>query len=136
MAGRILTALEPMDSDVDLADPAQRRELRRRHGRILIVIAAGGVLGALLRYQLGRWWSTPVPQFPWTTLLINTSGCLVIGTFMVLITERWSHTPWSGRSSAPGYSAATPRSPPTPSTSCYLSAPVNPSPPGCTWSAP
>lgn len=90
MTGRILAALEPMDSDVDLQDPLQRRELRRKHGLILIVIAAGGVLGALLRYQFGRWWPTPVPQFPWTTLGINVSGCLVIGCFMVMITERWS----------------------------------------------
>lgn len=90
MAGRILAVLEPVDSDVDLQDPSQRRELRRKHGLILIVIAAGGVVGALLRYQLGRWWPTPVPQFPWTTLGINVSGCLVIGCFMVMITERWS----------------------------------------------
>jgi len=90
MTGRILAALEPMDPDVDMQDPLQRRELRRKHGLILIVIAAGGVLGALLRYQLGRWWPTPVPEFPWTTLLINASGCLVIGCFMVMITERWS----------------------------------------------
>lgn len=90
MAVRILAALEPMDSDVDLKDPAQRSELRRKHGLVLLVIAAGGVLGALLRYQLGRWWPSPVPQFPWTTLIINVSGCLVIGCFMVMITERWS----------------------------------------------
>lgn len=90
MAGRILSALEPVDSDVDLTDPAQRRELRRKHGQILLVIAAGGALGALLRYQLGRWWPAPVPQFPWTTVGINLSGCLIIGGFMVMITERWS----------------------------------------------
>lgn len=90
MAARILAALEPVDSDVDLKDPAQRSELRRKHGLVLLVIAAGGALGALLRYQLDRWWPSPVPQFPWTTLLVNVSGCLVIGGFMVMITERWS----------------------------------------------
>ncbi len=90
MAGRILAALEPIDSDVDLNDPAQRSELRRKHGLVLLIIAAGGVLGALSRYQLGRWWPTPVPQFPWTTLGINLSGCLIIGCFMVMITERFS----------------------------------------------
>ncbi len=90
MAVRILAALEPVDSDVDLKDPAQRSELRRKHGLVLLVIAAGGALGALLRYQLDRWWPSPVPQFPWTTLLVNVSGCLVIGGVMVMITERWS----------------------------------------------
>lgn len=89
MAARILAALEPVDSDVDLKDPAQRSELRRKHGLVLLVIAAGGALGALLRYQLDRWWPSPVPQFPWTTLLVNVSGCMVIGGFMVMITERW-----------------------------------------------
>ena len=90
MAGRILSALEPVDSDVDLGDPVQRQELRRKHGTVLLVIAAGGVLGALARFQFGRWWPTPTPMFPWTTLLINVTGCLIIGAFTVLITERWS----------------------------------------------
>jgi len=94
MQGRlILSALEPIDSDVDLGDGAQRSELRRKHGAVLLVIAAGGVLGALLRYQLDRWWPTPSPDFPWTTLLINVTGCVVIGSFLVMITERWSPHP-------------------------------------------
>jgi CrcB protein len=94
MQGRlILSALEPIDSDVDLGDGAQRSELRRKHGAVLLVIAAGGVLGALLRYQLDRWWPTPSPDFPWTTLLINITGCLVIGSFLAMITERWSPHP-------------------------------------------
>ena len=57
---------------------------------MLLVVAAGGVLGALARFQFGRWWPTPTPMFPWTTLLINVTGCLIIGAFTVLITERWS----------------------------------------------
>lgn len=86
----ILSSLEPIDSDIDFDDPAQRWELRRKHGAVLLVIAAGGVLGALLRYQLGRWWPTPVPQFPWTTLLINVTGCLLIGSLLVALTQRGS----------------------------------------------
>ena len=93
MAGKILSALEPVDSDVDLSDPVQRQELRRKHGTVLLVIAAGGVLGALARFQLGRWWPTPTGVFPWATLLINVTGCLIIGTFTVLVTERWSPHP-------------------------------------------
>ena len=93
MAGRILSALEPVDSDVDLNDPVQRQELRRKHGIVLLVIAAGGVLGAVTRFQFGRWWPTPAGSFPWTTLLINVTGCLIIGAFTVLVTERWSPHP-------------------------------------------
>ncbi len=91
MAGRlILSALEPPGSDIDLDDPQQRRELRRKHGLVLLVVAGGGALGSLARYQLGRWWPTPAAAFPWTTLVINLTGCLIIGSFMVLLSERWS----------------------------------------------
>lgn len=83
----ILSALEPIDSDVDLHDPGQRRELWRKHGMILLVIAAGGAIGSLLRYQLGRTWPTHSPGFPWTTFTINITGSLVIGALLVVITE-------------------------------------------------
>lgn len=83
-----LHAMEPIDSDVDLTDPAQRQELRRQHGSVVAVIAAGGVIGALLRYQLGRWWPTASPGFPWTTLLINVTGSLLLGVLIVVLTER------------------------------------------------
>ncbi len=55
---------------------------------MLGVISVGGVIGALARYQIGRWWPTPPSGFPAATLSINLLGCLVIGTFLVLITER------------------------------------------------
>ncbi|MET3808058.1 CrcB protein [Nakamurella sp. UYEF19] len=84
----VLSALEPADSDVDLDDPAQRRELWRKHGLVLLVIAAGGVIGSLLRYQLGRSWPTHAPGFPWTTSAINLTGSFVIGVLLVVITER------------------------------------------------
>ncbi|MDH6141630.1 CrcB protein [Kitasatospora sp. GP30] len=51
------------------------------------VVAVGGVLGAEARYGLGLLWPTPRAAFPWTTLLINVVGCLVIGVFLVAITE-------------------------------------------------
>lgn len=66
-----LSALESVDSDVDLGGADQRRELRRRHGAVLAVIAAGGIIGSLIRYQLGLWWPAPPRAFPWATLAIN-----------------------------------------------------------------
>lgn len=89
-----LHAMEPMDSDVDLADPVQRQELRREHGSVLAIIAMGGVIGALLRYQLGLWWPTAAPAFPWTTLLVNVIGSLLLGMLIVVITERWPAHRW------------------------------------------
>lgn len=60
---------------------------------MVAVVALGGVIGALARYQVGRWWPTPVDGFPAATLGINLIGCLVIGGFLVLITERLTPHP-------------------------------------------
>jgi CrcB protein len=57
---------------------------------VLGVVALGGVVGALLRYQAGLIWPTPAGAFPTTILLVNLIGCLVMGVFMVLITEFWT----------------------------------------------
>ncbi|WP_329565978.1 fluoride efflux transporter CrcB [Kitasatospora sp. NBC_01266] len=54
---------------------------------VVAVVAVGGVLGAEARYEAGRLWLTVAGGFPWTTLLINVLGCLVIGVFLVAITE-------------------------------------------------
>jgi CrcB protein len=56
---------------------------------VIGVIALGGAIGSLLRYQAGLVWPTPMGSFPTTTLLINVLGCLVIGAFMVVITAVW-----------------------------------------------
>ena len=77
----------PTDPDIDLSVPAQRTELLGHHIAILGVIALGGILGALARYQIGRWWPTPPDGFPAATLTINLLGCFVIGVLMVVITE-------------------------------------------------
>lgn len=55
---------------------------------ILAVIAAGGGLGAILRYGV----SVGLPQdgaIPWQTLAVNVIGCFCIGVLMVCITEVW-----------------------------------------------
>ena len=48
----------------------------------------GGVLGAEARHAV----ATAIPHdatgWPWSTLLVNISGCLLIGVLMVVITER------------------------------------------------
>lgn len=84
---------EPLDPDVDLRVPAQRRELRRGHGSVLAAVAAGGALGAVARYGATQLWPVPSGGFPWTTLWVNVSGCAVMGVFMVLLTEVWTGHP-------------------------------------------
>ena len=84
---------EPVDPDVDLHVPAQRRELAWHHGLILGVIALGGGLGALARYGLAQLWPTHPGRFPWATFVTNVLGCLLIGVLMVLVTEVWAAHP-------------------------------------------
>ncbi|MDP9866782.1 MULTISPECIES: fluoride efflux transporter FluC [Streptosporangium] len=91
---RSTTVTEPIDPDVDLADARQRRELRRSHYRVLAVIAAGGSIGAGARYGAGLLWPTADDSFPWTTLGVNASGCLVIGVLMVTLSEAWAAPVW------------------------------------------
>jgi CrcB protein len=78
----------PVDPDVDLSDPQQLAETRPREWDVLLAVSAGGVLGAEARYGLGRALTHPVGDFPWSTLLINVSGCLVIGILMAWIFSR------------------------------------------------
>jgi fluoride exporter len=78
---------DPIDPDVDLSVPSQRAELHGRHPAIIGAIAAGGVIGALARYQVGLWWPIPATGFPGATLTINVVGCLLIGILMVCINE-------------------------------------------------
>jgi CrcB protein len=56
---------------------------------VLGVIAAGGAAGALARYGLGQAAPSGATGFPWTTFIINVSGCLLIGVLMVLVSDVW-----------------------------------------------
>lgn len=54
-----------------------------------LMIAIGGALGSLARYQVASMIQTRVPAgFPWGTLLVNVSGCLVMGIVTTILTER------------------------------------------------
>ncbi|MEV7325116.1 fluoride efflux transporter CrcB [Streptomyces sp. NPDC093970] len=65
----------------------------RRHARVLAVVAVGGAAGACARYAAALLWPTGSAAFPWTTLCVNALGCLIIGVFMVMVTELWSAHP-------------------------------------------
>jgi CrcB protein len=75
-----------VDSDVDLHVPAQRREWRS-HRSILAAIAVGGMVGASARHFLQVSWPAPSVGVPWATLVVNASGCLLIGVLMVYVVE-------------------------------------------------
>jgi fluoride exporter len=59
--------------------------------RNALLVALGGALGALARYAV----ATAVVKrmgtaFPYGTLLINISGCAIIGFFLAAVAGRWS----------------------------------------------
>jgi CrcB protein len=62
----------------------------------LLAIALGGSLGALSRYGIDALVAMLIGRnFPFGTLLINSSGSLFIGMFYVLIIERMDmHAMW------------------------------------------
>lgn len=58
------------------------------------VIALGGALGALTRYQLGLWISSKWNQgFPLHTFLINITGAFLLGFLNILFLERLTVSP-------------------------------------------
>lgn len=81
---------EPVDPDIDLHDPVQRRQSRESQAPVIAMVALGGAIGACARYGAALLWPTAAGTFPWTTLIVNAVGCAVIGVFMVLITDVWS----------------------------------------------
>lgn len=49
---------------------------------ILLAVAAGGVLGALARYAVELLAEHTPTGFAWSTVLVNVSGCLLIGLLL------------------------------------------------------
>ncbi|TDT38900.1 CrcB protein [Streptomyces sp. BK208] len=67
-----------------------RRPGPRAQAPVVAVVALGGGTGAAARYAASLWWPTPAGGFPWTTFWVNVAGCVLIGAFMVAVTEVWS----------------------------------------------
>lgn len=68
---------------------------RRRHSTVRVqapvvaTVALGGAVGACARYAIELAWPTPSGGFPWATMVVNVSGCALMGALMVAITELW-----------------------------------------------
>jgi len=54
---------------------------------VLAAVALGGILGAEARYGLSRAWVHRPDGFPWSTLLVNLTGCLLIGVLMATLPQ-------------------------------------------------
>ena len=59
-----------------------------------LLAALGGALGALARWGV----ATALPHspggWPWATLLVNLTGCLVFGALIAVLTTRSPEPPW------------------------------------------
>jgi fluoride exporter len=78
----------PVDPDVDLRVPADRQEFARHPAGVLGAVAGGGVLGALARAGAQTAFPHSPTGFPWATLGVNVTGCLLIGVLMAVLTAR------------------------------------------------
>lgn len=58
----------------------------------VLLLMFGGALGTLLRYEVGRWFSSQPwsKSFPCGTLLVNVSGSFILGATVMVIHERLS----------------------------------------------
>lgn len=80
-----------IDPDVDIRDPRELRDVGRREGLTLAVIAAGGVLGAEARYGIATALPHADSAWPWSTLVANVVGSLLLGVLMAVVERRSPH---------------------------------------------
>ena len=59
-----------------------------------LAIAAGGAVGALLRFWVSTWvYGRMGRDFPWGTLAVNVLGSLLMGFLYILLIERLALSP-------------------------------------------
>lgn len=56
--------------------------------------ALGGALGALARWAVSSALPHARGAWPWATLLVNLTGCLVIGALLAVLLARFPRSPW------------------------------------------
>ncbi|PAU50439.1 fluoride efflux transporter CrcB [Streptomyces albireticuli] len=73
------------DSAPGLRAPGRARPRRDGQGAVVCAVSLGGGLGAAARYGAGLLWPTAGGAFPWTTFVVNTVGCALIGVLLTVI---------------------------------------------------
>ena len=54
----------------------------------VLLVAAGGGIGAVLRYLIGIFLAVRLgPDFPWGTFFVNVTGSFLIGIVLVLVED-------------------------------------------------
>ncbi len=59
-----------------------------------LLAALGGALGALARWGTGLALPRPDDGWPWATLLVNLTGCLVMGVLVGVLARRDAEPVW------------------------------------------
>lgn len=61
---------------------------------IYVLAAVGGALGALARWAVAAALPHSPGAWPWSTLLVNLLGCLLIGILLAVLLARYPRSPW------------------------------------------
>ncbi|MGY2080659.1 fluoride efflux transporter CrcB [Modestobacter sp. SYSU DS0657] len=59
-----------------------------------VAAALGGALGALARWGVAEGLPSPAGGWPWATLLVNLTGCLLLGALLGAVFPRHPDHPW------------------------------------------
>ena len=83
----------PVDPDVPESTPAAARRrangVLRNRWDVLVVIAAGGALGSLARWEVSEVVPNDSWRVPWGTWIENVSGAFALGLLMVFVLDVW-----------------------------------------------
>ncbi len=60
-----------------------------------VLAALGGALGALARWGVATVLPHSPGGWPWATLLVNLTGCLLLGALAAALTARSPEPPWA-----------------------------------------
>jgi CrcB protein len=59
-----------------------------------LLAALGGALGALARWAVAEAFPSSPGGWPWATLLVNLTGCLLLGALFAVLTARSPEPVW------------------------------------------
>jgi CrcB protein len=61
---------------------------------VYLLAAAGGALGAVARWAVTEVLPGPPGSWPWATLLVNLTGCFLLGALLAVLAARSPEPAW------------------------------------------